>query len=214
MIPHKGKSYIAAKTISPLLAGEDLCKWKVWVKAHFKYKKTEGDGDGSFLKEWIRKHDAMTASRAERLLVEGYNVFIEDKNSFKLEGERTILAGKPDIIATKPEVMHAVVIDEKSGKKKAQHWWQVATYMFALKFGRLKDYKIHGEIEYEDQVVSISPEDVGTEQTKQILDMIKLVGGSAQPATTPGKWECKYCDILQCPDRYDDTEDVTKVGVF
>jgi CRISPR/Cas system-associated exonuclease Cas4 (RecB family) len=208
MIPRTGKPYVYVTWVTGLLAGTDQCKWKAWVKSHYKYTKgipgedpKEKASSERFLKQWIKNHDAMTNSRVPRLQAEGYTVRVEDDNSFKLAGESAILAGKPDIIATKDDAKFALVVDEKSGKEKPEHRWQVLIYMFALRITKLKDYIIHGEIEHKDKSIPILAHELNKESTDHILNVVRLMGGP-EPKATPSPGECRFCDILECPYRY------------
>lgn len=205
MIPRSGKPYIWVTWITGLLAGSDKCEWRVWVKArHSQYEKKPQHPDSSRqLALWIEDHDRMTVDRHERLKSEGYEVLVEDANSFKLTGSKAVLGGKPDLVALKQSEKFVLVIDEKSGKEKSQYLWQVLLYMFALgltKYRPQDGWTIRGEIEYKTSVVPVPS--LTAANIERIGKVIALVSGKDEPERVPSKWECQYCDILGCPDRF------------
>ena len=195
--------YVWTTWITGLLAGTERCHWKVWVKSHFYLPKKEEDVDSQKrLQQWIKDHDSMTTKRVDSLRKEGYLVYVEDENSFNLRGEVGQLAGKPDIIAIKPEDKSALIVDEKSGKPKDQYVWQVLIYMFAKAF-TLPGYSISGEIEYKDSRIPIHPRQLNLDNKRRIGDVMKIVGGDPEPKRVPSRFECEYCDIVGCPDRFE-----------
>lgn len=194
--------YVWVTWVTGLLAGSERCHWKTWVRSHYQLPRQESTFD---MKKWIAEHDAMTARRVEELKQDGFTVMVEDANSFILRGAAAALAGKPDIVAVKPEEKTGVIIDEKSGKKKDQYFWQVLIYMFAKSFSS-PDYIYSGEIEYKDDSIIILPSQLNDDNKRRISTVMKMVGGPDEPARMPSKFECEYCDILSCPDRYQDEE--------
>lgn len=201
-ITKRASPYVWTTWITGLLAGTERCHWKAWVKAHYKLPRQESDFN---LKDWVQKHDAMTARRVEDLKKEGYTVQVEDENSFVLKGAAAALAGKPDIVALSPDGKTGLIVDEKSGKQKPAYVWQVLIYMFAKTFST-PDVKYSGEIEYKDHRVAIPTDQLNDGSKGAISRMMKIVGGPEQPERVPSKFECEYCDVLKCPDRYQENE--------
>lgn len=198
--------YVWTTWITGLLSGVDKCHWKIWLKAHYYLPKQEEDPERKgFLSKWIKDHDAMTRKRVASLKQEGYSVFVEDENSFVLRGEVANLAGKPDIIALNKEEKTGLIIDEKAGKQKEQYIWQVLIYMFAKDF-TFPDYVLSGEIEYKDERIPIHPRQLNTDNKRRIGGMMRIVGGDEEPERVPSRFECEYCDIIGCPDRYEAKE--------
>jgi CRISPR/Cas system-associated exonuclease Cas4 (RecB family) len=202
MIRRPGRPYVWVTWITGLLAENDHCYWRAWIKAHHhSYEKPEKSGDDSFLKEWNRKHDAMVVNRADRLRREGYEVLVEKEGKFALTGQLATVGGQPDLIALRRDAKTALIVDEKSGKRKdAQYTWQVRLYMFAKSLTSLAGFDVRGEIEYPDAAVPVEPNK--PEHLERISVVMKKVAGTEEPPRVPSKWECEYCDILQCPDRY------------
>ena len=191
-----GKGYMWVTWLSGLLAGSDVCEWAAWYRTHFRYAKLQReDGD---LDSWKIQHDNMVRARVAALRGNGYVVDVEEDNEFKLEGQRATLAGKPDIVARKG-ANHAIVVDEKSGKRREKDRWQVLLYMYALPRLGLMIRPLHGQIEYRDGVVDISADDYTPEVHARILTTLQVVGGSLEPNRTPSPTECRFCDIAACP---------------
>jgi hypothetical protein len=210
--PRGSRSYIWPTWVTGLLAGSDKCVWKAWYKAHFRYAKREGDGNFN-LKEWTKQHNEMTDSRVQRLKDEGWPmVTIEDQNSFKLEGQRGTLSGKPDIVAIDPTEARALVIDEKSGRERESDVWQIMVYMFALPMTLFKklfgdqEYQLDGEVEYRGSQRAVPASMFNLRARQHITSMLRIVGGDEEPVRTPSANECRYCDILACPDRFEGSD--------
>lgn len=201
MNSRRAKPYVWCSWITSLLAGSDHCRWKVWTKANFRYAKTAGDG-GFNVAEWTKQHDEMVNLRAAKLKLEGYDVRIEEENAFKLEGERGTLAGKPDIIALKASEKYALVIDEKSGKERPSDRWQVKIYIFAKRQLSLKDWRVDGEVEYRGRHEPVPFLEVDSGAIQKIAEVMKMATGEVAPARTPSRFECQYCDIADCSDRF------------
>jgi CRISPR/Cas system-associated exonuclease Cas4 (RecB family) len=203
------RPYIWVTWLTPLLAGADVCEWKAWYKAHFRYTKlAREDGD---LDSWKIAHDAMVRAIVARLTAAGWKVNVEDQNAFKLEGERATLAGKPDIVAVKGA--NALVVDAKSGQAKDADIWQVLVYLWVLP--RLK-FKIpaDGQVEYKGSTTRIQNAKLDVDASAKIRTLLQTVGGDLEPPRAPSANECKFCDIASCPDRVESTTTVATTEDF
>lgn len=201
MNSRRPRPYVWVSWITALLAETDQCRWKVWTKANFRYAKLAGAG-GFDLKEWTKQHDEMVNTRAAKLKLEGFDVRVEEENSFKLDGERGTLAGKPDIIALKAADKYAKVIDVKSGREKPADRWQVKVYIFAKRLLSLKEWRVDGEIEYRGRHEVVPFLEVDSGAIAKIADVMKMATGEIAPPRTPSQAECKWCDVADCPDRF------------
>lgn len=200
----RGRPYIWATWLTALLAGTDKCQWRAWYKSHYKYAKRPDEGDGESLKQWIKNHDAMTEKRVHTLRQEGWDqIRVEDDNAFKLEGKNATMSGKPDIVAMKSQKKHIKIIDEKSGKERASDVWQVLLYMFSLPLVWAKEWTIEGEVEYKNnKYLPVTNAMLDQKAKDNIIGLLGIVGGSVAPARVPSANECRFCDVLNCPDRY------------
>ncbi len=82
------------------------------------------------------------------------DLFIERKNSFKVESFRTgaIIGGTPDIITVHPD-RTVKIYDAKTGQESASHIVQVQLYMYLLpkaQGGRWRGVKFEGVVVYAD----------------------------------------------------------------
>jgi CRISPR/Cas system-associated exonuclease Cas4 (RecB family) len=192
------RPYIWVSWLTKLLSGEDKCWWRAWYKAHYKYEKLADDADrADFFREWTAKHDAITQRRAAELKKDGWVTRCEEDAEFKLNGASADVAGKPDLVGLRDG--EALVIDAKSGRRRASDHWQVLIYMFALPISWLKGVTIRGEVEYQDGTVLVRALD--RPEREAIIQAIKTIGGPDEPARVPSTMECKYCDVAACPDR-------------
>jgi hypothetical protein len=193
------KPYIWVSWITGLLAGSDVCEWRVWYKAHFRYAKRPSENEGD-LNQWEIDHAHMVRTRVKKLEADGYRVSVEDQNSFKLEGSSgTTLGGKPDIVAVR-NARAALVVDEKTGQQKMSDQWQVLVYLYALpKVGFLE--AVDGEVEYRHGSVSIPGSLLVVPTKAKIVSTLQMAGSDMEPPRSPSAQECKFCDIAACPDR-------------
>ncbi|KKL92458.1 hypothetical protein LCGC14_1884450, partial [marine sediment metagenome] len=122
-------------------------------------------------------------------------------------------AGKPDLVGLNES--EALIVEVKSGKQRESDAWQVLIYWFALKIDWLKDtgLTIKGEVAYKGGVTR-KVEALSPLKSKAIADLLKVVTGDDEPPTTPGKWDCEYCEIIGCTARFQAAEAADASGVF
>jgi hypothetical protein len=205
----RGLPYIYCSWLSPIIAGDKHCVWAVHFKSHYKYAKRPSSFD---LTVWTMQHTALVREKAVSLRAAGWDVKLEDQNSFKLTGKSAILAGKPDIVATRDG--EALVWDGKTGQQKHADNVQVLLYIFALPKIRpeLRGVPIRGEVGYRSgEPVAVDP-DTAHGWQEEIVRAIQRVGRSDPPPRVPSQHECRFCDIgpVDCPDRWpeDDANEV------
>src|SRR5262249_48627457 len=127
-IPRK-TPYVWATWITKLLAQENHCEWAAWFQAnHQSYEKAPSDFP---FNQWKEDHAKMVEEQAAALRADGYTVYVEDENAFKLQGKNgCTLAGKADLVAVRNG--HVIVIDCKTGQQRASDQQQVLIYMWGL----------------------------------------------------------------------------------
>ena len=209
----RGRPYVWVSWLTRLLAGENACVWKAWYKAHYKVPKDESPEREAFFAEQTIKHDAIQDVREKELKDAGYTVKREEQGEFKLRGSKGDLAGKPDLVGM--NATEALIVEVKSGKQRESDAWQVLIYWFALSLDWLKgsNLRIRGEVAYKGGVTR-KVEALTPQSHAKIADLLKLVTGDEEPLRTPGKWDCEYCDIQSCPDRFQAAEAADASGVF
>lgn len=214
MAVKRSSPYVYVTWLTRLMAGEDQCLWKGWFKTHHSYDKLPSDFN---LAAWTAEHTEMVRRRAGELEAEGYRVFLESQNSFKITGKTGItLSGKPDIVALRDD--DALVVECKTGQDRLSDKIQVLVYMMMLPLSadRCRGKKIRGEVIYKTGSVETS-EDALSEDFKKLLQTsIHRLGGEQPQARTPSPTECRYCDISKtdCPDRIEEEPEPVKSDLF
>lgn len=205
-----GKPYIWATWLAKLLGGNQ-CVWSAWFKAHFKYDKFEEQA--SDLVKWNRDHTALMVVRRKELEADGWAVYVEDQNAFKLEGEIAVVAGKPDLVAVKGD--RVLVVDGKTGRERDADIWQVMLYLFAVpKARRDLPANLEGEVHYRSGDITITPAELTPDRMESIVNLIRVIGGDTPPVKAPSREECKRCNIgvADCPERITAQREMTAVG--
>lgn len=204
----KQKPTVRVTQLAPLMAGEKECEYSVWFPAHHQYEKLPSDS--SSLDTWLIEHRELVNFRAAQLKAEGFTVFIEDANSFNIDGTtyKLRISGKADIIAIKCSQVR--IEDCKTGKRKASHRMQVLLYMLLYPVapetkGRFKDLALEGRLVYPDGVVEISSSEVDSQFKELFRKTVARISNLQPVRMAPSCWECTYCNILSvyCPARID-----------
>ena len=207
--------YVWTTWVTKPMAAEQQCLYSSWFKAHFTYDKLPSDFD---LAKWTAEHGEMVAARAEALQAEGYTVFLEDQNAFRVRGKSgAILSGKPDIVAVKGDEM--LVVDCKTGQQRHSDVMQVSLYMFVLPLPNghhaYKGQTVTGEVMYRTGSVEVPPEALdGFRET--LVRTVERVVAREVPEPVPSYRECRFCDICKdyCPARIEEPPAVVEVDLF
>jgi CRISPR/Cas system-associated exonuclease Cas4 (RecB family) len=202
--------YIWVTWLTKLLAGEAQCDWASWFKAHNKYDKLPSDFN---LTQWTADHNQMLLGRAQYYRDEGYTVYIEDQNSFMLEGESgAILSGKADIVAVKGN--EAIVEDCKTGQPRNSDHMQVLIYMLVLPLTveHCNGLQLNGLVKYKNDEVFINNSRVDESLKNMLRELINKISGDGSMKPTPSFNECRFCDISKqdCSVRMDTTPKKSK----
>lgn len=197
------KPYVYATWLAKQLGG-NRCRWSVWFMAHYRHFKIENDAES--LQEWNRNHTELMEQRQAQLVADGWEVFVEDDNSWTIEGDAVDVAGKPDLIAFKGG--DVLVVDGKTGRERQSDIWQVLIYLWSLPRTRhdIKGKNIEGEVFYSSgrEPVALAASDVTDAKVAEIVNLIEVVSSSQEPARVPSEYECRRCTIgaKDCPQRY------------
>ncbi len=216
MTAPRDEPYVWVTWITRLMAGEAHCEWAAWFRAHHSYQKLPSDFD---LATWTARHTEMVRQRVADLKGDGYQVFVENQNAFKLRGsDGTVLAGKPDILAIRGG--EAKVIDCKTGSPRISDHFQVLTYMIVLPFthSACKGKDLDGQVHYSNEMVEIPSAKVTAQLRRLFKETMHRVGGGSALTRVPSYAECRFCDISgrDCPDRVESppAEDDVKHDLF
>ncbi len=195
--------------ITKLIAGEDNCFFKSWLKCHYQnYDKTPSDFNSAM---WNIAHTKILRSRVDTLTDKGYRVLIEDQNSFKLDycsntGDSCVISAKPDILAfgrNADGTEFAEISDAKSGKPKTSDSVQVYIYqiLLGLAVPGYEKMKFSGCVVYKEGVPNVEipntiADDAGLRD--QIFTTVdKIIGPEVACRKTPSRMECRFCDIAR-----------------
>ena len=209
--------YMWATWLTKPMAAEQQCLFSSWFKAHFTYTKMSSDFN---LAKWSAEHGAMVAARAKALEAEGYTVYLEDQNSFRVRGRGgAVLSGKPDIVAARGDELR--VVDCKTGGQRHSDVMQVLLYMFVLSqpngHQAYKGQTIVGEVMYRGSSVELPLEALEAEVFKETLTrVVEVVVAPEAPEPAPSYRECKFCDIskVYCPMRNDQPPSFAETDLF
>ena len=190
----RSEPYIWVTWLTKLLAGESMCEWSSWFRAHNKdYDKLPMEFD---VATWTIDHRELVNARRAQLLDEGYTVHIEDENAFKRIGQTGIVvSGKPDILAIKDDV--GVIEDCKTGRPRTSDQLQVLVYMLLLPIGNplTENVTLSGRVVYKTNGVDIPASGIDEVFRGRFVEMVRKVGGDKPLPKSPTWAECRWCDI-------------------
>lgn len=193
--------FVWSTWVSKLLAGEAHCLWAAWFRAHYTYVKPTSNFDFA---GWQHEHTMLVHQESARLRDDGWKVFIEQQNSFRLEGRTgVVLAGTPDLVAMRDGT--ALVIDCKTGKPRKSHDYQVLSYMLSLPHARkvYSSLPMTGQIVYQASSQTVSSERIDQSFRTAFRDIMNIIGGDKAPPRVASSQECWFCDISEddCDER-------------
>ena len=210
----RSDTYVWVSWLTRQMAGEEACRWKLWFRANNTFDKVPSDFD---LARWTADHTQLLHARADELRAQGYSVYLEGQNDFRLKGRGGApLAGKAAIVAIKGD--DACVIDCKTGAGRHSDKLQVLLYMLSLPLtvGHCRGRALRGEVQYRDHVVGIAPAEVDDAFREKLRSYMALAGSDEAPARAPSYSECRFCDITaaDCPERVGEATGATETDLF
>jgi len=214
MAEPRSNPYVWATWLTRQIAGEESCRWKLWFRANHTYDRIPTDFD---LARWTADHTRLLHDRAGELRAQGYAVYLEGQNEFRLKGNNgATLSGKADIVAIGKD--DAFVIDCKTGKERTSDKLQVLLYMLALPLGpaHCRGRLLRGEVQYREAVVPIAASKVDDAFREMVKDAMNVAASAEPPARTPSPSECRFCDVTatDCPDRVDGATSEAATDLF
>ncbi|MBW4598532.1 MAG: PD-(D/E)XK nuclease family protein [Calothrix sp. FI2-JRJ7] len=208
----RSKPYIWVTWISSLMGEEKQCKFTAWSHAHYKFPKQLSDFDS-------RTHDDMVRQRAAQHKSQGFAVYVEDNNSFNINGKTCDIGGRPDIVVI--ENGQPIIEDCKSGKRKTAHRMQVLIYMLLFPLSPIgkrlcQGHTPAGRLVYPDSIVEISPSEINARFKEFFRQTVAIISSSTPPPQVPSFWECRYCNVLggYCPAKVDPEADTDNHDLF
>jgi hypothetical protein len=186
--------------LTPLLAGEDSCEWRAWVKANYwkppKFTRTDlkelYPANKKFAEQdWDSEHTAMLDALRDEYAAKSESVYKEVP--WKIKGNTALISGKIDLVTFGPNL----IVDAKTGKQKNSHVLQIRAYLLAAE--RLyPDRQFKGVLRYPSDVeIEVTPESGFKDK---LYRLVKRLAGDAPPAS-PAYSECRFCDLADCAAR-------------
>ncbi len=229
MTTTRNNPFVWTTWITGLIAGDDVCRYAAWFKAHFQaYVKKASTFD---LDGWKADHADVVRAVVAKLVAEGWTVTVEGQNKFQVKGEYGLLSGKPDIVAVRPIEgnigTQARIIDVKTGQHKAKDRAQVTSYLAAMPrqrpelrevddlAGAVYYIKVKADGSFDLDTLEIFDVAIKESMIARVWREARLATSDAEPEATPSPEECKFCDIVDCRFR-DDTPvpEVDAAGAF
>lgn len=192
--------YIWPSLLAQYMTGQKQCLWAAWMRAH--YKDVPTLPRGYVESDWQTRHTKLLHEIKDSL--PDATLFVEQQNKFFLNGAVATLGGNADLVV-QTEEKRGVVYDAKAGKQKDSDTVQVLLYMYALPRGveRYRGWTFDGEVYYgQHDQRWIPSEQLTTEFIDRMSAMIKRLADEIEPARTPSRYECRYCEIADCPERF------------
>lgn len=205
--------YVWPSWITPLLAGENSCEWKVWMKAHYQNLDVltaeemtkiypESKAFDSVL--WNENHTTLLNELTQEYKVKAEEVLVE--TAWKIKGKTAILAGKIDLIVVYPwsdPLTPGLVVDAKSGKPKDSHGVQVRIYLTAIQMNAIPGITgaFKGLLRYANGGGTVEVPEPDETFKDRLFSLIKRIGGPVEPKPNPSFSECRFCDLAACPVR-------------
>jgi CRISPR/Cas system-associated exonuclease Cas4 (RecB family) len=201
----RDEPFVWVTWLSSLLSGATTCEWAAWFKAHHFYSRRPREGD---LAKYQIEHTALLMQVRDQLRADGYTVFTERQNEFKIRGSVGILAGRPDLVAVKDST--AWVIDVKTRSMTVSHRVQVMLYMWALPkaFPAYRGLRFDGRLICPAGELDVPAEDVDQQFIARVRKALHRICNEVEPLKSPSYGECRYCDIGgdDCAERMDNND--------
>ena len=206
------KPYIWVTWLASLMGEEKQCKYTAWFSAHYQFERDSNYDSCT--------HDEMVSQLAIQHKAQGFVVYVEDNNSFTINGKTCDIGGKLDILV-KVEGGQPIIIDCKLGKRKAAHRMQVLIYMLLFPLApngkRLcQGQTPAGRLVYPDGIVEIPSSEVDEQFKEFFRQTVAIISSPSPPSQAPSRWECRYCNIpgAYCPARIDPKADTGEHNLF
>ena len=203
MPSRRESTYVWVTWLNRLLSGEDYCEWASWFRANYEgnsYKKEPSNFDTA---KWHIEHTALLLKTRQKFENDGYEVFIQNQNRIRLQGQTAMLSGVPDLIGLSGST--GVVVDVKTGQPSPSHSTQVLMYMYALEKhdSRFRDVSVEGRIVYSDHDVFIPAGSVTEKFVSSLGSLMRRLSSEIPAVKVPSEQECAFCPITteDCEER-------------
>lgn len=198
--------YIWVTWVTKIITGEQQCEFVAWLKAHYKLDKASSTFNS---RQWNIDHTQLLRTRRDEMEKKGYEVRLEDQNSFKMHLGDALLSGKADLVSLVRDpdgiILRGIVDDCKTGRPKDSDQVQVMLYMLSLPVSVIEyaGHKFDGNVVYKDHVVPIAWEEIDSNFRDIVRDLLTRIKSDKPCKKVPSYNECKWCDVLKvdCPEK-------------
>lgn len=194
MVTTRDAPYLWVSWLTKLLVGDQACEWSVWFRAHHKgFAQVPSDFDQA---AWMVKHTELRRMTARQLRDDGFEVFVEDQNDWKLADPKygITLAAKPDIVAAKDG--YGIICDAKTGARRASDAAQVMVYLWiARRHPGMRERRWHGQIAYPDETVNVDGAAVDNKFDVTLRELMRRLCRTAPAERVPSYRDCRTCPI-------------------
>lgn len=187
--------------LAPYLSGENHCLLHLHQKINYQTPKSNADFSG-----WVEEHTRLVNEEHSRWAGLGGTVTIEDENFFKIRSKTGVtLSGKCDLVigSDSTSTTTGIIVDVKTGRRKAKDRTQVMLYMALLPsvddIPHIHDTPI-GIVKYKDgSTIEVDAHEITPEFKRQTRTLLELTTQST-PEATPSFHECRFCSMNEeCP---------------
>jgi len=213
----RSSPWVTVTQLRRLLVGESQCEWASWFMAHFQRAPDEYEPSDFDTVQYNMNHTTLMRDTRIRLEEEGYTVYSEGQNEFKLRGNTgTVLAGRPDIVAVKGST--GLIVDAKTGQPRDSDSAQVMLYMWAMPRESVKFQGVtfSGQVAYRTHTVDIPGSSIDDSFNTNFGSLIQRVIATEPAIRIPSSSECRFCNITKanCAERIDGEVDEVETTAF
>ena len=195
--------YIWTTWLPRLLTGDNSCEWA----AHFKAwnQGWEARFPPKDRVTWYNDRFRLLRARRDQLQRDGYDVYMEGQNTYRIHSDQAILSGRPDLMAIRDN--EVLVSDIRTGQEQPWHPVQVMIHLYAIRrtVPQYEHANITGEVVYPDRIVPIRAGSPDPQFVLNLQQLISRIAAQSPAKRVPSAQECSVCWIGpdNCPDRID-----------
>jgi len=202
----RSSPWVTVTQLKKLLVGESQCEWASWFMAHYQRAPDEYVPSDFDTAQYNMNHTALMRVVRARLEGDGYEVFSEGQNDFRLLGRTgAYLVGRPDFVAIRDTT--GLIVDAKTGQPRDSDSTQVQLYMWAVPRA-LSEYagiSFSGQVAYQTHSVDIPGSSIDDSFNTNFGSLIQRVIATEPAMRIPSSSECRFCNITKtnCEQRID-----------
>ncbi|MQF48319.1 PD-(D/E)XK nuclease family protein [SAR202 cluster bacterium AC-647-N09_OGT_505m] len=202
----RSSPWVTITQLKRLLVGESQCEWASWFMAHYQRAPDEYMPSDFDTAQYNMNHTALMRVVRARLEGDGYEVFSEGQNDFRLLGRTgAYLVGRPDFVAVRDTT--GLIVDAKTGQPRDSDSAQVLLYMWAVPraLNQYSEIRFSGQLAYQTHTVDIPDSSINDSFSSNFGSLIQRVISPEPAMRIPSGSECRFCNITKanCEQRID-----------